>query len=83
MLVCRNGRGDSLTLEGRLVGDRCVRVTSPARTCVSISASAASATTGSISTPRFIGPGCMTFCPGRRRSGVTPQRAAYSRSDGT
>ena len=37
---------------------------------------------GSISTPRFIGPGCITFWPGRRRSGVTPQRAAYSRSAG-
>ena len=34
-----------------------------------------SATRGSISTPRFIGPGCMTRWPGRRRSGVTHQRA--------
>src|SRR5207248_11469027 len=59
-----------------------MRVTSPARTCVSISASAWSATRGSISTPRFIGPGCMTFCPGRSRSGVTPHLDAYSRSDG-
>ena len=30
-----------------------------------------------------IGPGCMTFCPGRRRSGVTPHRAVYSRRLGT
>jgi dihydroorotase len=27
MLVCRNGRSDSLTLEGRFVGERCVIVT--------------------------------------------------------
>jgi len=27
MLVCRNGRSDSLTLEGRLPGERCVAVT--------------------------------------------------------
>ena len=48
-----------------------------------ISESGESATRGSISTPRFIGPGCMTFCPGRSRSGVTPQRAVYSRRLGT
>ena len=29
------------------------------------------------------GPGCMIFCPGRSRSGVTPQRAVYSRRLGT
>ena len=40
---------------------------------------AASATSGAISTPRFIGPGCITSCVGRRRSRVTPQRAVYSR----
>src|SRR5438552_1002025 len=60
-----------------------ILVTRPARTCVSISASAWSATRGSISTPRFIGPGCITFCPGRSRSGVIPQRAVYSRRLGT
>jgi hypothetical protein len=53
-------------------------------TCVSISASRESATRGSISTPRFIGPGCITFWPGRSRSGVTPSarctRAARARS---
>jgi dihydroorotase len=27
MLVCRNGRSDSLTVEGRLLGERCVTVT--------------------------------------------------------
>jgi dihydroorotase len=27
MLVCRNGRSDSLTIEGRLLGERCVTVT--------------------------------------------------------
>src|SRR5437588_8493994 len=60
-----------------------MRMTRPERTCVSTSASTESATRGSISTPRFIGPGCMTFWPGRSRSGVTPQRAAYSRRLGT
>ena len=44
---------------------------------------AASATRPSISTPRLIGPGCITFWPGRSRSGVIPQRAAYSRRLGT
>ena len=33
---------------------------------------AESATSSVISTPRFIGPGCMTTCPGRRRSDVMP-----------
>ena len=42
-----------------------------------------SATRASISTPRFIGPGCMTRWPSPTRSGVIPQRAVYSRSDGT
>ena len=43
------------------------------------SAASESATRASISTPRFIGPGCMTRWPGRSRSGVIPQRAVYSR----
>src|SRR5581483_3951634 len=60
-----------------------IRTASPARTWSTTSAAPESATRGSISTPRFIGPGCITFCPGRSRSGVTHQRAAYSRSEGT
>ena len=44
---------------------------------------AESATSGAISTPRFIGPGCMTSWLGRRRAGVTPQTAAYSLRLGT
>src|SRR5207248_2911341 len=43
-----------------------MRTTRPLRTWVVTSASAASATAASISTPRFIGPGCMTFWPGRK-----------------
>ena len=60
-----------------------IRTASPARTCSRISESGESATRPSISTPRLIGPGCITFWPGRTRSGVTPQRAAYSRRLGT
>src|SRR5581483_6445099 len=60
-----------------------MRTTSPERTCSVTSAASESATRGSISTPRFIGPGCITTCPGRTRSGVIAQRAAYSRSEGT
>ncbi len=44
------------------------------------------ATSGAISTPSFTGPGCMTRASGRaarRRSAVSPYRAAYSRSDGS
>ena len=44
---------------------------------------APSATSGEISTPRLIGPGCITSCPGRTRSEVTPHSDAYSRSEGT
>ena len=60
-----------------------MRTTRPLRTWRSTSDSGESATAASISTPRFIGPGCMTFWPGLRRSGVTPQRAVYSRRLGT
>src|SRR5581483_9357836 len=60
-----------------------MRTTSPERTCSVTSAASESATRGSISTPRFIGPGCITTCPRRTRSGVIAQRAAYSRSEGT
>ena len=41
-----------------------MRTTRPERTCVSISDSGESATRASISTPRLIGPGCMTTWPG-------------------
>ena len=44
------------------------------------------ATSAAISTPSFIGPGCMTSAPGfavRRRAAVSPYRAAYSRSEGS
>ena len=60
-----------------------MRTTRPARTCAVTRAAPESATRGSISTPRFIGPGCMTTWPGRTRSGVIPYSAVYSRSDGT
>ena len=49
-----------------------MRTTRPARTWSTTSAASESATRGSISTPRFIGPGCMTTWPGRTRSGVIP-----------
>ena len=44
-----------------------------------------SATSDAISTPRFIGPGCMTSTSGfarRTRSAVMPKTLKYSRSDG-
>ena len=47
----------------------------PAATCARTSDSAASATRASISTPRFMGPGCMTITPSfarRSRCGVNP-----------
>ena len=47
---------------------------------------APAATSAAISTPSFIGPGCMTSAPGfasASRSAVSPYRAAYSRSDGS
>ena len=44
------------------------------------------ATSGAISTPSFIGPGCITIASGfasDTRSAFRPKRAAYSRSDGS
>jgi len=44
-----------------------------------------SATSDAISTPRFIGPGCITRTSGfarRSRSSVIPKTLKYSRSDG-
>ena len=46
---------------------------------------AESATSGAISMPRFIGPGCITIAcsdRARARSASSPYRREYSRSDG-
>ena len=40
-----------------------MRTISPARTWSTINDASESATRASISTPLFIGPGCMTRCP--------------------
>ena len=45
-----------------------------------------SATSESISTPRFIGPGCMTLAPGLAQANFSrsrPQKRKYSRVEGT
>ena len=47
----------------QVVEDRHPHERRPPRTWSRISESGESATRPSISTPRFIGPGCMTFCP--------------------
>ena len=63
-----------------------MRTATPLATWWVMTALGRSATSGAISTPRFIGPGCMTSAsPGIRwaRSGVRPKRAVYSRSVGT
>ena len=62
-----------------------IRTATPFVTCVSISELTPCATAASISTPSFIGPGCITGAPGRirsTRSAVRPQTREYSRSDG-
>ena len=63
-----------------------MRTATPLATWFVITALGRSATSGAISTPRFIGPGCMiSASPGIRaaRSGVSPNRVVYSRSVGT
>src|SRR5207344_566953 len=49
-----------------------IRTTRPARTWSVTRAASESATRASISTPRFIGPGCITTCPSRNRTEVIP-----------
>ncbi len=63
-----------------------MRTATPLRTWSITRVWGRSATSPAISTPRFIGPGCMITASGpsastRRR--VSPNRAVYSRSDGT
>jgi hypothetical protein len=45
-----------------------MRTASPLKTWWAIRFSSSSATSALISTPRFMGPGCMTRCPGRSRA---------------
>ena len=62
-----------------------MRTATPLATCSRMTDRDPSATSDAISTPRFIGPGCMTMASGaarRSRAGVTPKRWKYSRSDG-
>src|ERR1017187_10897258 len=62
-----------------------MRTATPFSTWSRITESGPSATAESISTPRFIGPGCITiasFFARRRRSGVRPNSSKYSLSDG-
>src|SRR5215207_8876755 len=63
-----------------------IRTATPLVTCCVIIEPGSSEGSTAISTPRFIGPGCITnVCSGSRaaRCGVRPKRAVYSRSDGT
>ena len=63
-----------------------MRTGTPLRTCSVMTALGRSATSAAISTPRFMGPGCMTMAPsGSRsaRSAVRPNSAVYSRRLGT
>src|SRR5713226_5544297 len=62
-----------------------IRTATPFVTCVSMSERVPCATAASISTPSFIGPGCMTGAPGRMRatrSAVRPHTREYSRREG-
>ena len=62
-----------------------MRTATPFETCSRITENGPSATAESISTPRFIGPGCITItspAARRRRSGVSPNSVKYSRTDG-
>ena len=95
----RRGPGrvdDTTTLQHEISQDRLLhRATSRgppsaprrrSRTCCVITARGRSATSAAISTPRFIGPGCITSaCSGSRATRLRsrPNRALYSRSDGT
>ena len=63
-----------------------MRTATPLATCWVITAPGSSAGSTRISTPRFIGPGCITRAwsgSRRARSGVRPKRALYSRRLGT
>src|SRR5262249_22054097 len=62
-----------------------IRPLTPLAPCPTIVERGESATSGVISIPRFIGPGCMTIaCPGsiRIRAASSPYRREYSRTDG-
>ena len=62
-----------------------MRVVTPLATCSTIIERAESATSAAISTPRFIGPGCMTMAwSGSRamRAASSPYRRLYSRTLG-
>jgi dihydroorotase len=61
-LFCRNGRSDSLVLEGRLAGGECVAVTV---TDGVISAIAATAATSRVLAPAFVDPHVHLRTPGR------------------
>ena len=62
MLVCRNGRSDSLTLEGRLPGERCVTVTVQNGVIVRIEPTGSSA---AVLAPAFVDPHVHLRTPGR------------------
>jgi dihydroorotase len=61
-LVCRNGRSDSLTLEGRLLGDRCVTVTIEDGVITRIDPAGSSS---AILAPAFVDPHVHLRTPGR------------------
>src|SRR5215204_2592687 len=62
-----------------------MRTLTPLLTCSTMTARSESATSAVISSPRFMGPGCMTIaCSGNRpmRSTSSPYRRVYSRALG-
>ena len=62
-----------------------MRTATPLATCSTITARGESAASAEISSPRFIGPGCMTMaCSGScaMRSPSSPYRRLYSRTLG-
>src|SRR2546423_5955111 len=63
-----------------------IRIATPFATWSVITECRPAATSGAISTPSFMGPGCMTSTSGdasASRAAVRPNRAAYSRNDGS
>ncbi|MBA2298569.1 MAG: amidohydrolase family protein, partial [Actinobacteria bacterium] len=62
MLVCRNGSADSLTLEGRLVGGRCVTVTVNEGVITEIEPKGSSE---ALLSPAFVDPHVHLRTPGR------------------
>jgi dihydroorotase len=62
MLVCRNGRSDSLTLEGRFVGERCVIVTVEEGVIARIEPGGSS---DAVLAPAFVDPHVHLRTPGR------------------